>query len=274
MPVNNKQDIAKQYTYSRFPTTEGIDFTPLYDPNFIPSDIGPFGDIEYMQAQYDTLPYYNDYPKPDSLKGKSVIVYNDRLGDQNAINEAIALDAVTHGLREQDPTWKNTFLPEIEKAYGEDANYFADKQGLRGQQRNEFVDGFIDGKIRAMLVKDQYRQQFNYPSVEEVRQEMNTPEKYSAMLDAYNYVHPKELPGITVTAPRIKANGGSLNNWNNLSLSEKREYIKAAVRQGMWDLPSIKKAYNKFADGGDTQQSWTMPSYNMQQSIQIGKEVQ
>jgi len=51
-----------------------------------------------MTAEHNTLPYYNNYSKPDSLLNKSVIVYNDNLGENT--NEAIALDALSHGLRE------------------------------------------------------------------------------------------------------------------------------------------------------------------------------
>ena len=40
--------------------------------------------------------------------------------------------------------------------------------------------------------------------------------------------------------------------WDNLSMLEKSEMMKIAVRNGITDLKTIKEKYNKFADGGDT----------------------
>ena len=56
----------------------------------------------------------------------------------------------------------------------------------------------------------------------------------------------------------LKADGGSLDNtWNSLSLKDKAEMIKVAARNGITTLPEVKKAYNKFAEGGP-KEPWTM----------------
>ena len=56
----------------------------------------------------------------------------------------------------------------------------------------------------------------------------------------------------------LKADGGSLNNdWNSLSLREKSDIIKVALRNGITTLPEIREAYNSFANGGPTDR-WTM----------------
>lgn len=56
----------------------------------------------------------------------------------------------------------------------------------------------------------------------------------------------------------LKADGGFLDNtWNSLSLKDKAEMIKVAVRNGITTLPEVKKAYNKFAEGGP-KETWTM----------------
>lgn len=93
-----------EYAIQRFPILASLEPIRLqYDPNFNPREDlkGNYGDIEYIEQQYDTIPYYNNYPKLDENKGKSTIVYND-----NVDNEAIALDWLSHGLREHDENWR------------------------------------------------------------------------------------------------------------------------------------------------------------------------
>ena len=191
-----------EYMHQRFPVTEQLDIHPLFDSGFTPRDIGDFGDIEYMQARYDNLPYYNNYSKPDSLKGKSVIVYNDRLGE--GTNEAIALDALSHGLREQDSIWREQYIPTLLTAFREDANYFADQEGIPQEYRQEYIDGFIDGKIRDMVVKDSLRKQLNYQPKQSLIQEYRsmTPEQQNALTEAYSYIFPTQLDEIIVNGKR------------------------------------------------------------------------
>ena len=96
---NHALDLA----HSQFPITKSLDIHTYYDPNFQPArDMknSNFGDIEYMQSKYNDLPYYNNYKKPAQYKDKAVIVYNNNLKDKT--QESIALDALSHGLREQD----------------------------------------------------------------------------------------------------------------------------------------------------------------------------
>ena len=66
------------YTHQRFPVTQEFEIYPYKDPSFTPEGMG---NIEYMEAKHDTLPYYNNYQKPSNLKGKSVVVYNNKMGD-------------------------------------------------------------------------------------------------------------------------------------------------------------------------------------------------
>jgi GH24 family phage-related lysozyme (muramidase) len=42
--------------------------------------------------------------------------------------------------------------------------------------------------------------------------------------------------------------------WNELSLAEKGDIMKVAVRNGIKTLPEIRQAYNEFAEGGDVKQ--------------------
>lgn len=194
-----------EYTHRRFPITEQFDVHPYLDATFTPRDIGDFGDIEYMTAEHNTLPYYNNYSKPDSLLNKSVIVYNDKLGENT--NEAVALDALSHGLREQDDTWKNKYIPTLLTAFQEDANYYADKYNVPNRQ--EFIDSYVDGKIRARMVEDKYREALNYPSRNELIEEYynNTPQQQNALTEAYSYINPIQLPEVTVLGKKHKFGG-------------------------------------------------------------------
>lgn len=49
------------------------------------------------------------------------------------------------------------------------------------------------------------------------------------------------------------AEGGKMNedHWNSLSMKDKAEMMKVAIAHGITTLPEIRKAYNKFAEGGD-----------------------
>ena len=201
-----------EYTHQRFPITEDFEVHPYMDRNFIPEGMG---NIEYMSANHDTLPYYNNYQKPDSLKGKAAVVYNDRMGDST--KEAVALDILSHGLREQDPTWRKKYLPTLHDAFEGDAIYnMTDKDKAiynlnDPEEKGEVIDNYIDGYIRDMAVDDRYRKALNYASRKEFNREYNQlpPEQQNALAEAYSYIHPTQLPEITVTGNK-HSDGGNL----------------------------------------------------------------
>ncbi len=166
-----------EYAYSRFPILKNIDINLYHDSNFKPKEIGNYGDLEYIESKYDTIPYYNDYPKPEKFKGHPVLVYND-----NIIDEDIALDLVSHGLRELDPKWKE-LLSELENDETWFNNVFQDSfenfsgmtydeyRSLSKKAKTKLLDIFkkseefksgIDGLIRALLVKDELAEKLRY----------------------------------------------------------------------------------------------------------------
>lgn len=49
--------------------------------------------------------------------------------------------------------------------------------------------------------------------------------------------------------------------WDNLSIREKADMMRAAIRNGITTLPEIKQAYNEFAEGGDTVEEWVNAIY-------------
>lgn len=176
-----------EYSIKRFPILSTLPEISLqYDPDFNPREDlreeGYFGDIEYVEAQYDDLPYYRNYPKLEEFKGKSTIIYNDKVS-----NEDIALDWLSHGLREYDQQWKEYLqrLPEdptwakaineelfwtfaVKKGINPD-NYDQlsqqDKQQLDAEFNNAEIDqedliGVVDGIIRALVVKPDHRETY------------------------------------------------------------------------------------------------------------------
>ena len=240
------------YTHRRFPITEQFDLHPYLDPNFTPKDIGPYGDIEYMQAKYDTLPYYNNYSKPDSLLGKTAIVYNDKLGDLT--NESVALDALSHGLREQDPVWQKEYLPTLMNAFDDQANYWVNK--LHPEHPQEFKESYVDGFVRNMVADPNLKERMGYWD-EELQEAAQNPAIHNALTEAYSYINPTQLPGVTVVGNK-KEEGGFLNTykqWQDLPIKERADIMKVAIRNGITNLADIKAKYNEFALGGQLEES-------------------
>lgn len=167
-----------QYVYDRFPILKILNNIELYhDKDFQPSTIGDYGNIEYIQSKYDNIPYYDNYTKPENLKGKSVIVYNNAI-----IPEDIALDMISHGLREYDPKYLeliddlldnddfyetvfNEGFPQFSKMEYKDYQKLSDKQKkslLRKFEKSEEFTRAVDGLIRALLVKDELSEKLRY----------------------------------------------------------------------------------------------------------------
>ena len=63
----------------------------------------------------------------------------------------------------------------------------------------------------------------------------------------------KDANGNVVVEGNQHSEGGQLNNykkWNDLSIGEKSEMMKVAIRNGITNLADIKAKYNEFAEGG------------------------
>lgn len=169
---------------NRFPITKQLDIVLEYDPQF-----NPGYNLDYIPAYLDSIPYHKK-----STSGKSVIVYNDK-----ADAEDIALDLLSHGLREKDSYWRDTILPSLHNneiwydVIADDSAYLnqyfkllpkdspyremtieqfstlnpEDQEIVLKDFRNsEAYKNGIDGLIRALLVKDELREskRYNYPS--------------------------------------------------------------------------------------------------------------
>lgn len=165
-----------EYIYERFPILKKLDNIELYyDKEFTPEE----GSLEYIQSKYDDIPYYikDEKPYQKPIKGKSVVVYND-----NAIPEDLALDVLSHGMREYDSNYLtlvdnlldndlfyqevfNQGFPIFSKIPYSKYKKLSDKQKsslLRKFEKSEEFESIVDGLIRALLVKDEFAKKLRY----------------------------------------------------------------------------------------------------------------
>lgn len=75
--------------------------------------------------------------------------------------------------------------------------------------------------------------------------------------DPYRYIRrpepnkPKKFSDYEYKPKKLFADGGALDNhWNFLSMKDKAEMMRVAIKNGITTLPEIREAYNKFAEGG------------------------
>ena len=48
-----------------------------------------------------------------------------------------------------------------------------------------------------------------------------------------------------------------MNYWDNLSMQDRAGIMKLFIDKGIYDLDTIRREYNMYAEGGDTNNSWT-----------------
>lgn len=78
--------------------------------------------------------------------------------------------------------------------------------------------------------------------------------------------HAVYLPEVEVTGNK-RSEGGSLNThkkWEDLSMKERGEMIRVAIRNGITNLSDIKSKYNEFAEGGNLYGGTTQKTQQMQ----------
>lgn len=88
-------------------------------------------------------------------------------------------------------------------------------------------------------------------------------EDYNRLMKAANFQNYPTSQFIPKYNFNTKAEGGILkprDEWDKLSMQEKAEMIKVAVKNGITTLPEIRAKYNEFAEGGsmDNPEGWTM----------------
>lgn len=161
---------------------------------------------------------------------------------------------IGNGLYQNYPKfWKGVAQNDYDKMQKESATYYEPKKGAKISKDTVVKNGKVLDEGRWNFRKQTY---FNNPGQSD--QSTTTP---------YNDGNLKELvenlpsyEGTPMTTPYNdgwlpgkKADGGPLNTakiWNDLSVSEKSEMMKAAIRNGITNLNDIKGKYNEFAIGG------------------------
>ena len=222
------------YIRERFPILNDIDLNILNDPSFTPNENadegrGNYGDLEYVTSQSNTLPYYKingvEYVKPDIVKGKSVTIYNNNLG--NKANEWIALDALTHGLRDQDTYYQQNILPQLNKAFASSIDnglawWVKNHNGQKPdkEQELEIANSYLDGILRDLLVKDGYRESYHPTYKSAASEYLQTPEQKQAYQTFLDYISKKKQKATRENISEFKQGGSIIELTNPLDLPE------------------------------------------------------
>lgn len=137
-------------------------------------------------------------------------------------------------------------------------HYFYNSQGqLRDTPRTaEFYEEDFNFSRNK---NDRYQLEEISPLQHAFRQYKKDPTSYNPNDNAYPKKVEANIRELTQYSPEIKAymqkynlkaEGGSLNrSWDNLSLAEKSEMMKVAIKNGITDLSTIRQKYNEFAEG-------------------------
>lgn len=137
-------------------------------------------------------------------------------------------------------------------------NYFYDGNGylLEKPKTSDFYNKDIDYSRRK-------ENNYEYPSISPLeigfRRYGKDPRSYNPNDSNYPDKVEKNRDELVNYSPEIrdymkrnnlKAEGGTINHWNSLSMQEKAAMMEVAVRNGVTDLKSIREKYNEFANGG------------------------
>ena len=61
-----------------------------------------------------------------------------------------------------------------------------------------------------------------------------------------------------------------MSKWDELTMAEKAEMMKVAVRNGITNLNDIRDRYNEFAEGGSVDTDWSYDSWKRQMAEHMG----
>ena len=139
------------------------------------------------------------------------------------------------------------------------------QKGL-AQRRKEEQEWFLSG-FNNSLPSASTSQATSRPTIQAPTMQQN----YVAQPDATRVYRPEYIPkvkNIPHTQHPVeknfwgewgrmpyKAEGGYLDtqdSWSKLSMKDKADMMKVAIKNGITTLPEIRQAYNEYADGGDT----------------------
>lgn len=143
----------------------------------------------------------------------------------------------------EDKPLMNAFLKGTDLDYSNHVNRYFEKEnkGDRGKKTNEFIENYLrqnNKKQNVSATSDIEVPAFRYNDGFPWKAPQNyVPSKVTS--DTYN-------DGM----PALKSEGGQIEKrklWNNLSIAEKSEMMKVAVRNGITNLNEIRTRYNDYA---------------------------
>ena len=208
-----------------YPGLAGIQFNVVPDSNFNAKNVG-FGNIEYMPQGEQGVQYTPDYYYSNPDPTTNNIVYNpEAYSSQQAVNEAIALDAISHA-GHQNATYDalhallgNEYpkeaVAQARDAVGNDALFDQEMGNPYSETRQFIYPAAVDGQVRAALFEEMhpnkqdsaYEEQNYYPYFREEFQKNESEDANRYLSDLSKYIKtgkkPKYvLPEITVKGKR------------------------------------------------------------------------
>ncbi len=192
---------------------------------------------QYIESLQNTIDYhYHPYLRNQELSDTKRMIATGLLyrGDGISSNKNLS-----------EPYYSGTDEEFQQAVY----DYYESKN-LKERAKNhfKFVKNSSNSETTQEL-EEKYKGKYNPKEVQIVgEQPTPTPTKLTNLVEQRR----KEIN--TFLNTRKYSKGGSLEVpkfWDSLSMPEKAEMMKVAIRNGITTLPEIRKAYNEFAEGGN-----------------------
>ena len=210
-----------------YPGLAGIQFNVVPDTNFNARNVG-FGNIEYMPQGEEGVQYTPDYYYPNPDPSTNNVVYNpNNYSSQQAANEAVALDAISHA-GHQDATYDalhtllsneypNEAVMQAKDMVGNDKVFEKEMKDPYSDTRQFTYPAAVDGQVRGYMFEGihpdkndpAYEEQNYYPYFREEFQKYESADANRYLSDLSRYVttgkRPKYiLPEVKVTGKKRK----------------------------------------------------------------------
>lgn len=226
-PLNLFADGGRAQFNKDYPGLAGIQFNVVPDTNFNARNVG-FGNIEYMPQGEEGVQYTPDYYYPNPDPSTNNVVYNpNNYSSQQAANEAVALDAISHA-GHQDATYDalhtllsneypNEAVMQAKDMVGDDKVFEKEMKDPYSDTRQFTYPAAVDGQIRGYMFEGMhpdkndpaYEEQNYYPYFREEFQKYESADANRYLSDLSRYVttgkRPKYiLPEVKVTGKKRK----------------------------------------------------------------------
>ena len=205
-----------------YPGLAGIQFNVVPDSNFNAKNVG-FGNIEYMPQGEQGVQYTPDYYYSNPDPTTNNIVYNpEAYSSQQAVNEAIALDAISHA-GHQNATYDalhallgNEYpkeaVAQARDAGGNDALFDQEMGNPYSETRQFIYPAAVDGQVRAALFEEMhpnkqdsaYEEQNYYPYFREEFQKNESEDANRYLSDLSKYIKTGKKPKYVLPETTVK----------------------------------------------------------------------